>query len=144
MKKIHSHSLSETQKIAAKYARSLKGVGGIITLSGDLGSGKTAFVQGFAQALGVKQRVLSPSYTLIRSYTVPDSESTLYHIDLYRLEKTPSLDHLGLSEIFSQGNNYILIEWPDRLGGLLPKKHTNIELLYISPNEREIVIQSTD
>lgn len=136
---IKTSSPEETQKIAADLARKYQ-EGGIFALSGPLGAGKTTFIQGFAQGLGIKNRLISPTFILMRQYEIPNSQGKLFHIDLYRLDKVTDIDSLGLSEIFTNPQNIVLIEWADKLGELLPKNAVKIDLKPISNNERVIEV----
>lgn len=115
-------SAYETLQLAKKFAKKLSSR--ILLLEGDLGSGKTTFVQGFARGLGVKEKVLSPTFVLIRQYQIPNNSSVLYHIDLYRIEK---FKELGLKEILSNKNNVVLIEWAEKLKEL-PKGAIKISI----------------
>lgn len=103
----------ETQKIAGTLASGFKS-GGVIALSGELGAGKTTFVQGFAEGLGIKDKIISPTFLIIRQYPIPDQKNFFYHIDLYRIEKV-SLEDLGLKEILTEPGNIVVIEWPERI-----------------------------
>jgi tRNA threonylcarbamoyladenosine biosynthesis protein TsaE len=87
--------------------------GTVLTLDGDLGSGKTTLVQGFAEGLGISDKyyITSPTYTLIHEYT---GRCRFFHVDLYRLTTPFELDELGFEEIIS-GGGVVAIEWPDRL-----------------------------
>lgn len=147
MKKFTTSSALETQQIAQNLAHKYKN-GGILALSGPLGSGKTTFAQGFAQGLGVKEHLISPTFILMRSYKIPNNQKgRLYHIDLYRLNKVKGfaeVEELGLPEIFANPQNIILIEWAEKLGNLLPQKTTKIIFHPISENNREIKVVGTD
>ena len=128
MAKYLSNSESETKKIAAKLARENKG--NIFALTGELGAGKTIFVQGFAKGLGIKEKIISPTFVLIRQHQIPKTrgaygtKKVLYHIDLYRIEK---INDLGLKEIWSDPNNIVLIEWAEKLKKL-PKGTIKISI----------------
>lgn len=136
-----SSSPEETQKIAADLAQKYKD-GGIFALSGPLGAGKTTFIQGFAQGLGVKERLLSPTFVIIRQHEIPgNKESKLYHVDLYRLDEITEIEGLGLAEIFSNPKNIVFIEWAEKIGNLLPKHTIKIYLEIISENTRQIRIE---
>ena len=106
-----THSEEDTQKVARDLAATLN-AGDVLLLSGDLGAGKTTFVRGLAEGLGIDPgEVSSPTFTLVHEYR--GGRLTLYHADLYRLENTAT-DDLGLEEIGVQ-DGVLAIEWPDRL-----------------------------
>lgn len=111
---LKSGSSKETKKIAIDFAKKFKDGGGIIGLSGDLGAGKTTFAQGFAEGLGVKEKVTSPTFVLIREHQIPDSIKRLIHIDLYRVDGQEELGELGLNEILESGD-VVLIEWAEKI-----------------------------
>ena len=110
--------------------------GDVITLAGDLGTGKTTFARGFINALFVAhglppEDVPSPTFTLVQEYQLPDL--TLYHIDLYRIEAQSEIFELGLEDAFTDGVS--LVEWPDRLGSLLPSSRLDIAFRQGSPGD---------
>lgn len=110
----------------------------MICLYGDLGSGKTLFVQGLAEALGIdKYSIKSPTYVYIRN------QKHFYHIDLYRLEEIDELLRLEIEELLKNPQNIIIIEWADRLKKYLPNKRTDIYFKYLDDNSREITTAST-
>lgn len=123
--KFESKSEEETKQIAAKIAREDKNR--IFALSGQLGAGKTIFVQGFAKALGIEEKIISPTFVLIRQHQI-HTRKVLYHIDLYRLEDIKSLESLGLGEILTNPNNIVLIEWAEKIKGFLPADTTEINI----------------
>ncbi len=137
MAKIITKSEKETKNLAAKLAKELKGR--IIALSGELGAGKTTFVQGFAKGLGIKEKIISPTYILIRQHQIPNSTKNLFHIDLYRLEEKSDILSLGLEEIFSDSNNIVVIEWAEKLE-TLPKNAFKIKIHKIAKDKRRIEI----
>jgi tRNA threonylcarbamoyl adenosine modification protein YjeE len=112
-----------TEALAARIAKRLT-PGDIVALSGDLGAGKTTFARGVLRALGVKERVPSPTFTLVQSYETPSV--TVHHFDLYRVEKASDLMELGFDDALSGGA--ALVEWPERG---LPKEAAR-EALYIA------------
>jgi len=138
MKKIISHSLDETVKIAGewlkeastKYLNTEKAL--VVGLSGHLGAGKTAFVKAVARALGIEESVTSPTFVIMKMYEIGGVESgegkiakvdgqpiqwkKLVHIDIYRLEKKEELVALKLEEIIADKDNLIMIEWPENVG----------------------------
>lgn len=134
-----SKSSQQTKKIAAQIAQQFKNKGGIITLTGNLGAGKTTFVQGFAKTIGIKDKIISPTFVLIRQHQIPNSERMLYHLDLYRLEKTSETREIGLEELFEKTDDIILIEWPEKIADKLPKETTHINIKVISKNLRELI-----
>ncbi|MBP9719041.1 MAG: tRNA (adenosine(37)-N6)-threonylcarbamoyltransferase complex ATPase subunit type 1 TsaE [Candidatus Levybacteria bacterium] len=141
MEKRITKSVDETQELARKIAKSTKN-GAIFALYGDLGSGKTTFVQGFAQALGVSQRIISPTFIIMRMYEMEGEEknsSNFYHIDLYRTETMQDIEGLGLKEIMEDKDNIVIIEWPEKMENLLPKHTKRIYFKYINEKEREIL-----
>ena len=131
-----SNSESETIKIAHNFAKSLV-PGSVVALSGELGTGKTVFARGVAGYLEVKQQVTSPTFTLINEYrgTIP-----LYHMDLYRLNTLPEIVDIGVEDYF-YGDGICLVEWAEKLEGLLPEHAVTINLKQIGNNKREIRIE---
>lgn len=96
----------------------------VVTLTGDLGAGKTTFTQALARALGVTETVTSPTYVLMKSYDLPDDTKTgfdkLLHIDAYRIEDIDEMRVLGFSELLQQKGTIMCIEWPEHIASLLP------------------------
>ncbi len=135
-----SDSEKKTKDIAGKIAGQSAG-GKIIALEGPLGAGKTTFAQGFAQALGIKEPLQSPTFILMRQYKIPgNEEGKLFHIDPYRLEDRAQAQSLGLDEIFANPRNIVLIEWADKLREELPKHHIRVQMKILSPEKREITV----
>lgn len=135
-------SARETQKLGEKIGNNLKS-GGLICLYGDLGSGKTTFIQGLAKGLGVKKRVLSPSFILMRQYLKSNTKNQkldFFHIDLYRIQNEKEAETLGLKELWSDPKNVIAIEWPEKIESILLEKRVNIHFEYVGENERKIKI----
>lgn len=133
-----SRSAAQTKKIAENLAGKTKSH--IFALTGELGAGKTMFVQGFAKGLGVKDKIISPTFVLIRQHPVPDTRRVLYHIDLYRLENETYLKSLGLEEIWSDKNNIVLIEWAEKVKDFLPEDAVKINILKGDTQKRTIII----
>jgi len=135
--KVTTHSPEETQQFAADWARKIE-PGAVLALYGDLGAGKTCWVQGLAEGLGVEQAVISPTYTLVNEYkgSVP-----LYHIDLYRLKDPDEVWDMGWDDyIFGQG--ITAIEWAERVESILPKSTIRIRIEPgLEPEERMIAIE---
>lgn len=107
-----THSEKETYTIAQEFTEKLQ-PGDIVFLKGDLGSGKTTFVKGIAQALGVVERVISPTFTVVRRHKTADPAiRMLYHLDLYRLEGSKH-DTIGISDMKEDKGAVMFIEWPE-------------------------------
>lgn len=136
MQKIYTKSGNETKKIARDLAKDFL-IGGIIALSGELGAGKTTFAQGFAEGLGIKDKIISPTFLIIRQYKIPNQKNFFYHIDLYRLENV-NLKESGLEEIFSDQNNVVLVEWADKIARDLPASSKRIGLKKLREELHEI------
>lgn len=138
--KFISNSAEETEKFAQKLAKKYQN-GGVLALSGNLGAGKTTFTKGFAHGLRIKNKIISPTFILIKQYDLSfTKKARFYHIDLYRLENPEDLENLGLNELFTNPKNIILIEWAEKLKKL-PQKIVNITFEYISESKRQIVIK---
>ncbi|TSC88598.1 MAG: UPF0079 ATP-binding protein [Microgenomates group bacterium Gr01-1014_7] len=137
MKKYITRSETETKKLAERFAQKFSGR--VITLTGELGAGKTTFVQGFARGLGIKEKIISPTFVLIRQHKIPNSSKALFHIDLYRLDDISHIDNLGLKEILENPDNIVIIEWPEKIKKFLPKNPTWITFETSKDNKREII-----
>lgn len=157
-----TESPKETEKIAAllveRIVKAKKSKGAVVVaLEGELGVGKTVFVQGFAKALKIKAKIKSPTFVLMKHYPISDSlrllrnrESatksgrfairTLYHLDCYRLKNYKELLPLGIKEILKDPDNIILIEWAERVKPILPKQCIKIHIDHVGPRERKITI----
>ncbi len=110
----------------------------VIALTGELGSGKTTFVQGFAEGLGVKARIISPTFILMRKYG-----KNFYHVDLYRLEDNVESEvrNLGLIDIWEQPQNIVVIEWAEKIKKIVPKSATWIKFENLGEDRRKITIK---
>jgi len=113
---------AETRKLAATVAGALR-PGDVVALTGELGAGKTCFVQGAAPALGVSERVTSPSFMLRRDY---DGRYPVIHLDVYRLETLQDVVELGYEEVLDR-KRVTFIEWGDAMSPLLPQEHLELE-----------------
>lgn len=138
-KKIYkSLSPEDTYRIAAETLDQHPGRL-IIALSGDLGSGKTVFVQGLALALGSNRPVTSPTFTLLNEYPCI---RPLYHADLYRLEKPEEADSLGLDD-YMETQAVVAVEWPEKAPHIFPQETIHVEILMTeNEDERTITITS--
>jgi tRNA threonylcarbamoyladenosine biosynthesis protein TsaE len=142
-KTITTKTAQETAKAGEALATSLVSEKGIICLYGDLGSGKTTFAQGFAKGLGFTGRLLSPTFIIVRRYQNFSKSFAFYHIDLYRTKTSYDIENIGFSEITSQKNTYIVIEWAEKLGRLLPKDRIDIRFTTNTDDSHTIIIEST-
>ena len=126
-KTIITRSARETQRSAALLAKEIAAKPAdkarVIALNGNLGAGKTTFTQGFARALGIIDRIQSPTFVLMKIYSLKRKKNLkhLIHIDAYRIEKLREIEHLGLRELFNDKDAVILIEWANRIKKVLPK-----------------------
>lgn len=133
---IRTQSPQETKKIASLLARQAT-TPLIIALRGALGSGKTTFVQGFARALGVKEKVQSPTFVLMKVYRLNQKIKHLVHIDCYRLGSPKDLLHLGFKDLLKDKDAIILIEWAERVKNFLPRSTLWMSFAHgRKPNER--------
>lgn len=142
MVEILSKSEAQTKKVAKLLAeeifsptsRRTKNRTWVIGLEGELGSGKTRFVQGFAKGFGIRQRLTSPTFVLMKKY------KNLYHIDCYRLNKPKELLDLDFKEIISNPKNIVLIEWAEKVHSILPRDTIWVRFEIVSEKERKILI----
>jgi tRNA threonylcarbamoyladenosine biosynthesis protein TsaE len=111
-------------------------------LYGDLGSGKTTFVQGFVKGLGIHTRLLSPTFIIVRRYLLEKNPFLFYHVDLYRIGTIHGLEGLGMRELLTDSSAIIVIEWAEQLGQLLPKQRIDITFEVVSKEERRISIKT--
>ena len=167
-----SKSSARTEKIASELARTLIKAGAgdsvqVIALEGELGAGKTVFVRGFARGLGVKNKISSPTFVLMKKYPLEvrsqklearkkkpeprdpkkltklkDNEAKNYlcHIDCYRLRDEKDFRAFSLHDIIKNPENIVLIEWAERVRKVLPKKHIKVRIDHIGTNSRRISV----
>jgi tRNA threonylcarbamoyladenosine biosynthesis protein TsaE len=132
-----SHSISQTESIAAELARDLR-PGACIALHGDLGAGKTQFVRGLVAALGASPRaVSSPTYVLLNIYE--GGRLTVYHLDAYRVTGAEDFEGIGFSELLEQGG-VVVVEWADRVTELLPPGTIHVRIEHAGKTRRRITI----
>jgi len=137
--KVISKSREETIRAGKALAKRLKR-GAVVALIGELGSGKTVFTKGIAEGLGVGdcRYVNSPSFVIVKEYKA--RRIPLYHFDIYRLGRLDSLDTIGYDEYF-YGDGVTVIEWADKIKGLLPKRRVEVRIIIRSAASREIKIK---
>ncbi|MDD4706143.1 MAG: tRNA (adenosine(37)-N6)-threonylcarbamoyltransferase complex ATPase subunit type 1 TsaE [Bacilli bacterium] len=130
--KYTSKSIEDTMELAENI-ESEGFPGMVICLNGELGSGKTVFVKGFAKSLGIEETVTSPTFNIIKEYL--SGEIPLYHMDVYRIEKDK--DTIGINDYFNK-DGICLIEWSDLISEYLPKERLDIKFIIIDENTRII------
>jgi tRNA threonylcarbamoyladenosine biosynthesis protein TsaE len=133
-----SDSVQRTESIAAELARTLM-PGQCIALHGELGAGKTQFVRGLVRGLGGPDRaVSSPTFVLLNVY--PGGSLTVYHLDAYRVWGPEDFEAIGFSELLEQGG-VVVVEWAERVAGLIPTEHISISIQAVGQTRREITIE---
>ena len=135
-----THSAKETKKLAVRLIKDFIGAKRknalVFGLSGELGAGKTTFIQGLAKALGVKERILSPTFVIMKHF------NNFYHIDCYRINKPAELKELDLEEILKNPKNIIVIEWAEKVKSILPMETIWLEFEHLGKDKRKIKIKS--
>ncbi len=132
--KITTHNERETIELAQNF-ESEKFPNMIICLDGELGSGKTVFTKGIANALGIQESITSPTFTIIKEY---EGELPLYHMDVYRLNG--DVDGTGIEEYFTKGG-VVVIEWADMVKDILPKERLEIKFRVAGENKRVLILK---
>ncbi len=131
------NSVEETWEVARRLAAQLK-CGDIVRLEGDLGAGKTTFVQSLAAALGASGRVASPTFCIVREHPIPasaGSPSLLVHMDLYRLNSEEDVEAIGWDDYLARGA-IMAVEWPDRAGSLIPNDAWRVVFTILEGEEK--------
>ena len=133
-----SKSEGETVAFGRDLAKRLR-PGSFVALYGDLGAGKTQFVKGICEAFKVKEVVNSPTFTIVNEYhgTLP-----VYHIDLYRMKDIQEIFGIGFDE-YSEAGGVCLVEWAEKLDGIIPEKRFDVNMAVIDDTTREIIVDST-
>jgi len=135
MKQYVSKSQNQTMQIAKTFAQKLKG-GDVVVLNGEMGAGKTAFTKGAALALDIFELVTSPTFTLINTYK---GKYDLHHFDMYRIKNVDEALETGILDCFNK-DSVCIIEWPEKIKEILPKKYYRVDIEILSENQRGIVI----
>ena len=142
MKKENITSSSvQTKKLGEKFAKEIltkksKKKSFLIGLEGELGAGKTCFLQGFAKGLGIKERILSPTFVIMKKF------NNFYHIDCYRIHKSKELLDLGFKEVISNPKNIIAVEWAEKIKEIMPKHTFWINFKFVDETIRKITIKN--
>ncbi len=129
-----SRSPEQTRRIGVRLGGALQ-AGDVICLQGDLGAGKTTFVQGVAQGWGSVDSVSSPTFIIVNVYRRDDG-GQLFHMDAYRLDSTPEAEELDLDSMLADGA--LLVEWPERIDGLVPAENLWVKFDHVDDEEREM------
>jgi len=151
MHEVVTHAPNETEKLAAYIVAYLKGDGSeergtstIVALQGNLGAGKTVFVKGAAEYLGVPDTITSPTFVIVKLYAIPEGTAApwkkLVHIDAYRLESEDELNSIDWKNLASDPKNLIIIEWPEQVGLGVPERALWLEFETVDENTRKILL----
>ena len=140
-----TNSVEQTKKLGILLGEELRTFSGsknhafCLALTGELGSGKTLFVQGLARGLGISSRIQSPTFVFMKRYGLKRSSfDNMWHIDLYRLEKDSELGAIGFSEVVTDRKNIVVVEWAERIRRHLPKDTLWIIFTHEKPESRLI------
>lgn len=137
-----SHGPEQTRRFGARLGAFLQ-AGDVICLEGDLGTGKTCFVQGIGQGMGIMEPITSPSFALVVEHRPLRSGLILYHVDLYRLE-VPWEEAVAFGlEDYMWGDGVCVIEWADRVRSVLPRERVWITLRHVDSGKRGVVMEAT-
>lgn len=147
----------QTKKLGERLAKEIlrkknKKTAFVIGLEGELGSGKTTFLQGFAKGLGIKQKILSPTFVILKNFKITKIKNqkprtknlrfeNFYHLDCYRIEKPREILALGFKEIISNPENVAAIEWASKIKKILPKNTLILKFEFIDKKRRSIMLR---
>lgn len=151
MQEYLTHTPEETQAVARQLVTTLMGASGvrgtstIIALQGDLGAGKTVFVKGIADMLGVRDVVTSPTYVIEKVYSLPEGShwKHVVHIDAYRLQGEEELHTIGWNDIATDPGNLICMEWPEQVGIAVPERAVWVTIHQENDTTRRIVVSES-
>ncbi len=133
--KIITKNYEETQQAGELLAKEIKKTPLVVALEGDLGAGKTTFIQGMARGMGIKEQITSPTFVIMKRYGL--SDGFFYHLDCYRLNSSKDVLDLGFKEIIRPGN-IIVIEWAEKIKDILPENTLWLKFEYLDKDRREI------
>jgi tRNA threonylcarbamoyladenosine biosynthesis protein TsaE len=109
----------------------------VVSLSGDLGAGKTTLAKAICEGYGVREPVTSPTYALVHRYDA--DKSPVYHVDLYRLDDESQLTNIGWDDLIME-RSVVIVEWPERAGNRMPEDHLHIDIEYLDGDENRRVL----
>lgn len=137
-------SLARMNTISREYAHTLRvhrEKATVVTFSGDLGAGKTTFIQGMLRALGVTESVTSPTFVIQKIYPLTGQAfSQVVHVDAYRLQSVRELEVLGWEALMANPHALVLVEWPEKIAEAIPPHATQVTLKYVDETVRELTI----
>jgi tRNA threonylcarbamoyladenosine biosynthesis protein TsaE len=134
-----SRSPEQTRRVGMRLGRLLR-EGDVVCLQGDLGAGKTTFVQGLAQGWGSLDSVSSPTFILVNIYRRADARQ-FFHLDAYRLDSVPEAEELDVDAMIEQGP--LVVEWPERVGNLIPDEKLWVHFDHMSDEHRQMVFKAS-
>ncbi|MBI3631704.1 MAG: tRNA (adenosine(37)-N6)-threonylcarbamoyltransferase complex ATPase subunit type 1 TsaE [Candidatus Staskawiczbacteria bacterium] len=146
MHKFITNSYKQTQKLGEKLAKDIfkKGLNKtalVLTLQGNLGGGKTTFLQGFAKGIGIKEKILSPTFVIVKRFKINMGNfKNFYHIDCYRINNAKEILELDFKNTILSPENIVAIEWSEKIKKRLPKSAITVKFTFVDENKREIVI----
>jgi len=150
-KKYTTVTYKQTQNIGENFAKEIRQQADkipsqkaaiVLILHGNLGGGKTTFLQGFAKGLGVKEKILSPTFVIQKRFNIKDLRfKNFYHIDCYRLKNEKDILELDFKNIILNPENIIAIEWPEKIKNALPKKLRKVNFKFVDKKTREIIFK---
>ncbi len=132
-----TNSVSKTQELAEKFASQIN-PGDVLAFYGELGSGKTSFIQGLAKGLGIKRRIMSPTFIIVRSYALDDG--SFYHVDLYRIQNNADLLGTGIDQLINDKNSIVALEWAEKMGTMLPARRIEVHIEDLKNDKRRITV----
>ncbi len=139
---ILTENSKETKKAGLTLAKKIKQTIAekalVIALEGELGAGKTTFLQGFSQGLGIREKVLSPTFVVFRKYALSSPWQAFYHFDCYRIQEAKELLTLGWEEIIANPKNIVAVEWAERVSQVLPEETITLKFTFINETTRKI------
>ncbi len=148
--KFISDSAEKTQEIGLEFAKKIleklsdKSRVIVLCLRGELGGGKTTFLQGFAKGLEVKEKILSPTFAILKKFNA--NSVVFFHFDYYRISKPEEILELGFKEIIhppaGSQKSIVAIEWPEKIKKYLPKNSLNIDFIFVDESKREIIFET--
>lgn len=145
-------NVNDTIEYARKFAKKLRG-GEVVGLIGELGSGKTTFVKGLAEGLGIKESITSPTFVILKEYRIPprhlhlegvkeEVSGFMVHADAYRVENIEDIKSVGIEDFLNRDDTVTVVEWAEKIKKILPKNTIYIKFKHKSEEEREISIKN--